>query len=227
MLIAEKLDRYLLEGREKDRGERLKMKAGRYSPSLLGACYRRQEWERLGEPQSDPADAETLRIFEAGDLFHGLIQKLFPEAQVEVEVVIGDLVYGHADLVLEDEVVDIKSCGAWQFKKFGKMTVEEFAEEKPDYMMQVGCYALGLGKAGGRIALVNKETVEILEFAFPLKMFKEKVERELEVLRGIRRSGELPRPQPRLYRQKDGSYKECEYCSWKTKCEIMEGKKVF
>ena len=218
--IAETLDAWLQSERVKDKAERRK---GCISPSSLGQCYRRQYWTRRGEVESNPIPLETLRVFKAGDLTHELIQSLYPEAMREVEVVLDDDVYGHADLVFEDEVVDIKSCGSFQFKKFAKMTAEQFAEEKPDYVLQVCAYAYALKKPVGRLCLVNKESWEINDtLAFSLTNFRSRVEAELSRLREIWFVGELPKAEPRLYKGK-----ECTYCAYQTKCEITEGTKVF
>ena len=224
MELQQRFDEYLIE---QDRLDKLKRKSGVISPSSLCQCYRRQFWTRQGIEPSNPLDIETLRVFAIGKHLHQTIQMAFDNAQAEVEVTINSDVYGHADLVFDDEVVDIKSCGTWQFKKFEKMTAEQFAEEKPDYVLQVIAYAMGLKKGVGRVALVSKETGAILSFAFLTNVFRGRVEAELSALRGFWFGGELPPAKPVLYRQKDGTFKECEYCQFRDKCEILEGKKVF
>lgn len=216
--IAEMLDKWLVEKRVEDKKER---KSGVISPSSLGQCYRRQYWTRKGEPESNPIEAQTLRVFEAGKKVHDVIQSMFPKECCEVEVKIGDDVYGHADIVLEDEVIDIKSVGVFQFKKFAKMSQEQFEEEKVDYVLQVCTYAYGLGKKKARMALVCKDTWEIHEgFEFDLKHWESRVVRELDVLRNYWEIGELPEAKPRLYNGREG-----EYCSFREKCWAMEGKK--
>lgn len=216
MKISEMLDKWLVEKRVEDKKER---KSGVISPSSLGQCYRRQYWTRKGEQESNPIDAQTLRVFEAGKKVHDVIQAMFPAECCEVEVKIGDDVYGHADIVLEDEVLDIKSVGVFQFKKFAKMTKEQFEEEKVDYALQVCTYAYGLGKTKGRMVLVCKDTWEILEsFEFDLKYWEDRVKKELDVLRGYWEIEELPEAKPRLY-----NGKECEYCSFHNKCKDVEG----
>lgn len=219
MPISEDLDRFLSEKRIVDQANRRK---GCISPSSLGQCYRRQFWTRKQEKESDPIDLQTLRVFEAGHMTHKLIQSMYlPECR-EVEVILGDDVYGHADLVFDDCVVDIKSCGTFQFKKFAKMTPDEFATEKPDYVLQVTCYATALGKPLGFIALVSKEDWAIREIELPVKTYSGWLEAELRRLREIWVANELPAATPRLY-----NGKECAYCSHRTHCEITEGTKAF
>ena len=217
--IAEDLDKWLLAQRVEDQKERRK---GCISPSSLGQCYRRQYWTRKGEKESNPIEVETLRVFKAGVLTHQLIQSLYPVETREVEVCLGDDVYGHADLVFDNEVKDIKSCGTFQFKKFQKMTAEQFKAEKPDYLLQVMAYALALNKEIGTLVLVSKDTWEIVEHGFSLETNRAAVETEIKRLREIWESQELPKAEARLY-----NGKECQYCAFCTKCEITEGTKAF
>lgn len=217
--IAEDLDKWLLEQRVIDQATRRK---GVISPSSLGQCFRRQYWTRKGEVESNPIDVQTLRVFEAGKSVHKLIQQLYPEASREVEVTMGADVYGHADLVFEDEVKDIKSVGTFQFKKFQKLDAHGFALEKPDYVMQVIAYAIALGKSVGTLCLVSKDTWEIVEHGFPLETHRAAVETEIKRLREIWDRQELPQAECRLYGGKEKNY--CQFC---TKCEITEGTKAF
>src|SRR3990172_13175395 len=43
--------------------------SGKYKPSNFGRCYRMQYWARKNEPQSNPPDERTLRVFKCGNHF--------------------------------------------------------------------------------------------------------------------------------------------------------------
>lgn len=220
--ISKDLDLLLARERIIDQANR---KKGVISPSSLGQCLRRQVWTRAGEEMSDPPDAQTLRIFKEGNILHVFIQSMYPEECREVEVSDGD-VYGHADLVFADEVKDIKTCGVFQFKKFVKMSKEEFAKEKTDYILQACTYAVKLSKDFFSLVLVSKDDLTILEFRYETKTHRASVEAELSSVREAwvlkDSSSVLPKAIPRLY-----NGKECQYCAFHNKCEILEGTKAF
>ena len=221
MSLAERFDKYLLDQEDKNK---TRVRSGLMSPSSFGQCYRRQYFTRSGEPITNPIDIETLRTFALGKQVHELLQKLYDNAQVEVEITTED-VHGFADIVEEDCVTDIKSQGKWAFTAMGKPGFD-CATEKKDYVLQLATYAVILGKPKFTLAFVCKDPLEIREFNFLTKDFEKIVQTEIRINKSFWDKGLLPPADPRLYPQKDGSFKECNYCPFRNTCEVLEGKKL-
>ena len=124
--------------------------SGKFNPSLFGCCYRRQYWKRKGEVPSNPFDARTLRVFKAGKLFHDFVQNLLiskeilnslenksrasPAKEVLVE---SEDVKGYADVVRDNEIVDIKSQHSKAFWYMSKFKGDDIKKEKYPNWLQV------------------------------------------------------------------------------------------
>lgn len=211
-MIQAKVDSYLLL---EESSKVARIRSGKWSPSSFGKCYRAQYWNRLNEPKTNPVGVEALRRFKLGNLIHKLYQDILKgeyiiEAKVETENCLG-----FADLVGQDEVVDIKSVRSFQYKLMqGKKKPYDFKEEKKDNILQVTFYGIYLGKSKGRLIFVDKDSLESIEFEFNIDEFRKKLEEELEMLNGYWKIQKLPPSLPRCY-----NGKECQYCSWMDKCK--------
>jgi hypothetical protein len=222
MTVQERIDEVLLAEQE---ASLTRVRSGLWSPSSFGGCYRKQYWNRKNEPKTNPPDERSLRVFKAGHFFHEFVQKIIleqcPEAQVEVPIKTDD-VMGYADIVLPDEVVEIKSQHSKAFWWMDKSD-KPITEEKADHILQASFYAVTLGKEWIRLVYVSKDDLCVREFKLRLTdELKSKVTKELNTLNKLWAFGELPKAEPRLYKGKDGKSKECSYCAWKTKCEEVE-----
>lgn len=193
--------------------------SGKYSPSLFGACYRRQHLKRSKFPPTNPPDKITLRKFKAGNLFHDFVQGIvlskYPEIQKEVKIET-DNVLGFADMVDVDEVADIKSQHSkkfwWNIKEFkaGKDIKDMFFNN----WMQVMWYAWQLNKSSSRIIFVSKDDLAIQEYVLPVDDYwKGMLDEELTKLEYYWKEKVIPPAQPRLY---DG--KECSWCVFSEHC---------
>jgi hypothetical protein len=125
---------------------------------------------------------------------------------------------GYADIVLPDEVIDIKSCRAYEFKLFKKKGFD-VKEGKFQNCLQVCTYALFLNRPKARLIFIEKDALDSMEFELDTKDFKEVIEEELEILRGFWKNDKLPAALPRAY-----GGRECGYCNFKDKCNKLEGK---
>jgi hypothetical protein len=206
-----------------------RVRSGKYSPSSLGRCYRLQYWNRKDEPKSNPVDERTERVFKAGNLFHNFVQDLIlkvkPDSQIEL-LIEDDNFKGFADMVINDEVVDIKSQHSRAFwyrdgKKWG-----DVESEIKHHILQVVWYAYKLGKPKARIIYVSKDDLCIQEYSFPVEKYIAEIEKEVVDLNLIWKEQKLPPPKPRAYGvdKKTGKAKDCAYCSWKDTCEKLEKK---
>ena len=206
-MIQEILDKYI---QTKEEEKKARVRSGKFNPSLFGACYKRQIWNRENRPQSNPPDDRSLRVFQCGNIFHQFIQDLIPEDHCEVEVNEED-VKGFADIVTETEVIEIKSQHSrafWYSKKPGY----DIKKEKKNHIMQVCYYALMLGKPTARLVYVSKDDLCMDEYTFTVKQWEDCINEELRTLR-LRWANKDATAQPRLY-----NGKECQYCGWLTDC---------
>ena len=197
-----------------------RIRSGKFSPSSFGRCYRMQFWNRKNEPQTNPPDVEALRRFKVGNIIHDYMQSFFLNAQREVMVLDKDDVIGFADIVLDNEVIDIKSCRSFEFKTFAKEGYD-IGVGKTTNCLQVTSYALFLNKPLARLIFIEKDALDSKEFPLVIADWKERIEDELQILRGQWARQELPQPIPRAY-----GGKECQYCSFMDKCFKLEGKPI-
>ncbi len=195
--------------------------SGKINASQLGKCYRAQFWYRKGEEPSNPIDARTLRVFKVGDLFHEFVESFLPEHQREVEFENEDIKL-RADIVLDDEVIDIKSQHSrafWYMQKSGY----DIAKQKETNILQVMAGAYFLNKPKGKLIFISKDDLCIAEYQFFMTNWKDKVETELHNLRSIWTLGVLPDAKPRAYMNDKGESGECGYCGYLDKCKNEGG----
>ena len=209
MSIQQMIDNALLKEEEI---KSTRIRSGKFSPSSFGRCYRMQYWNRKNEPKSNPVDVEALRRFKVGNIIHEYMQQFFPQAQKEVKIEVADDVIGFADIVLADEVVDIKSCRTFEFKLLVKPNYD-IEVGKTTNCLQVMSYALFLNKPQGRLIFIEKDALDSTEFVLQTKDWKDRIEDELTILRGQWKKDELPSPNPRAYGGHEG-----KYCSYRDKC---------
>jgi hypothetical protein len=228
MKIIDLIDKELLKEQE-DR--KLRERSGKYSPSSFGRCFRAQLFNRLNEPQSNPTDIRSLRIFKVGKLFHDFVQSYLPEHQVEVKIET-EHICGYADIVTDKAVYDIKSQHS---KSFWYMEKTDFNVEKEKYsnILQVIIYAMILKKPIGSLIFISKDDLCTAEYSFSVENWQEEVKKEIKTLimfwEKWQKEKILPPPQPRAYGvdKKTGQANECsKYCAWRDTCFKLEGKKI-
>jgi hypothetical protein len=192
--------------------------SGKYKPSLFGRCYRLQFWKRKNLVPSNTNDDRTLRVFKVGSMFHGYVQDIIiakhPEIKKEVLIETED-VKGFADLVSEDEVIDLKTQHSRAFHYMRKS--EDILKDKMPNVLQVSWYALKLSKDRARLAFVSKDDLCIQEVSFPVERYRGDVESEYCDLKSFWDKDELPPAQPRAYNGKD-----CLYCEFLDMCMNLE-----
>ncbi len=209
-------------------------RSGKWSPSSFGRCFRQQFWNRKNQPQSNPPDERQIRVFAAGQLFHDFVQGLICEnnpSDLGSTIITGkemlvesDDVKGFADIVLANEVIDIKSQHSKSFWYMAKKDLD-IKKEKYANWLQVLYYARELGKKFGRLCMVSKDDLCIQEYVQPLDDYwLEEIKKELATLREIWHKQELPPALPRCDQKKDGTYWMCQYCNWHDLCDKIEGK---
>jgi hypothetical protein len=205
-------------------------RSGKYNPSSFGYCYRNQFWNRKDEPQSNPPDERSLRVFQAGNLFHDFVQNIIRKQDENngIEVAIENEDFkGRADLVIGNEVMDIKSQHS---RSFWWMEKKEFdiIKDKFGNWLQVMYYALELDKEFGRLVFISKDDLCIKEFIQPLNTFwKKHLSTEITTLKNIWKADKLPPAAPRCEykfnkKNKEVKYWQCDYCNWRDLCQSIE-----
>jgi hypothetical protein len=183
----------------------------------------------MDEPKSNPPDARNLRVFKAGDLFHDFVQGLLLKAPEEAEIDIitevlveSDDVKGFADIVADNEVIDVKSQHSRSFWYMAKKGCD-IKKEKHSNWLQVLYYARELKKQFGRLVFISKDDLCIQEYVQPLdEYWLGQIDTELKALRYLWKKQEVPPAQPRCEPTAKGTYWHCDYCDWKNKCESLE-----
>lgn len=206
----------ILDQHLKAKAEAPRNRSGKFSPSMLGRCYRAQIWNRQGLTPSNPPDARKLRIFAAGHLFHEFIQNLLPIEHTEVTVETPDF-YGRADIVTPDEVIDIKSIHSKAFI-YQSAPGFDIKTEKKTNLLQAAFYASTLNRPKLRIVFISKDDLLINEYVFPTSDFDKDLTLETDTLIKFWTTRETPPAEPRAY-----GGKECSYCSFKDTCKKFDG----
>jgi len=149
--------------------------SGKFALSGLGGCWRTKYLELKGlyKKKYDP---KTIRTFAIGDAFHQLALKTFFEKaeMANISVVAAELnipqcdesqyVSGRCDCIIsnritgEMNIVDVKSCGTWTFKK-----VKE-GEVSQTYKDQLNMYLHFFKLKRGYLLFINKDKGDIEEF---------------------------------------------------------------
>ncbi len=215
----QKLVQEALNKKQEDR--KLRTRSGLWSPSSFGQCFRRQYWNRKNEPPTNPPDDRTLRVFMCGEIFHDFI-KQYVEAPKEVEVRTEDTL-GYADIVLGDEIIEIKSQNsrAWFHMAKEAEKGKSISESKPEHVLQGSFYAINLDKPFLHLVYIDKDTLCMSEYRLAMTpQNRANLALELATLNDFWKNGEIPPASPRLY----SGAKECEYCQFKDKCFTLEGK---
>lgn len=205
-LVNEALDEHLKRKEEE-------YEVGRYYPSVLPQCLRRQYWHYV---ERAPPTAEALRAFKVGVFIHALIAEALIRHGVEVEVEpelkldlgFGQL-RGRADLLIVhteggDYAIEVKSCARLPSKPY------------PEHVQQLNSYLGMLKLPKGFLLYVKKTALQLRVFnvSFSEQLFSELIERARKLHQYLS-SQELPPPE-RL-----GSF-ECEHCEYMLKCAKAE-----
>ena len=178
---------------------------GYYHPSAFGYCLRAVAYERLGIPRKRSTDYEDVINLDLGTAIHETIQrylqKAFPNIQIEVPVEDPILkIHGHADAVLPNRVVEIKSIRT------------EPATPLFAHLLQVTTYQAILNKPYWSLLYFVKSNSKLLSFdgTFDTKMWNSIVNVLLWV-ESLLAKKQLPPPEE--------NYLYCKSCGWRYICK--------
>ena len=205
---ADLLTQHIENQIEKDKSRK---RSGKWNPSSFGRCFRLQYWSRKNKIPSNPPSLDTIKMFRIGNIVEDDLSSLLPKDCCQVKVDWED-VFGYADYVDSDDVVDFKTAGNWQWKKVTKLGYD-IAFDNESYVLQVMSYAIILGKEHGHLLFIQKDTYATKLFSFKTEEWRDRVDSELFTLRNFWNQDKLPPPQPRAYNGKD-----CNYCQYLNSC---------
>jgi hypothetical protein len=202
-------------------------RSGKFSPSSFGRCFRYQIWNRKDLPK-EPIDSRTLRVFECGHIFENYVVdrvKKVHNGSLQTQVLIEEEdIKGYADLVVEDEVCDVKSIHSRAFWYMDKEEFDVTVDKKPN-ILQVVYYANRLDKKNASLCFISKDDLCIKQYIFDTKKWSDVLDDELKRLRHYWATNELPDATPRAYMNKStGKFKECGYCPFSKLCKETEEK---
>lgn len=169
-----------------DDNEREKAFDTMFRGSMAANCMRQLGYYALGEPLSDPPTPADLYRMHIGELLHGWAQHpdvFGDDAIYEVPWQIERMdISGHADVVVPDAVIEMKSAGGFKFKMSGVFNNADGPNDSA--LLQAGFAAEALGLSTVVIIMLGLEVVNrgdtdkyaltdnerwILEWHYPLE----------------------------------------------------------
>ena len=121
------------------------VRSGKYSPSMLGRCYRAQYLNRKNVAESEPLDERVLRTFKVGRLFEDFVVSVFAPG-VKQALVEDENFKGFADVNPDiDRVIEIKSVHSRSFWYMDKPGYDIDKAKEPNILQNL-FYCLKLGK---------------------------------------------------------------------------------
>lgn len=225
--IENEINDYLTTKRETDKH---KLIIGKYSPSLLPTCLRRQYFEYL---YPEEITIEKQKIFEMGNVIHAKIAEILSKSKnikIHVEersLTLMDSEYdfiisGRLDnfIVMKDGgkniIIEVKSAKALQTydKKTG--TFAEQTEPKPEHVAQINPYLFAIPNSEGALVYVNKNTFETKQFDVkPDKELLNKTFKRAQTLDKCLKSKTLPQAEAKLIADRNW---ECKFCQFTDLC---------
>ena len=208
MTIQQIIDTELAKIQEE---RKTRQRSGKFSPSMLGRCYRAQYWNRKNKPITNPPDARTLRVFKAGQLFHDFVQQYIPDANKEVKIE-DDNFLGFADIVGKETVYDIKSTHSRGFFYMNKAGYD-VNKEKLTNILQCALYAKLLDKPKFSLVFISKDDLSMNQYGFFTEKWELPLKNEIDTLLSFWSKDILPPCKPRAYNGKEG-----KYCNFQLAC---------
>lgn len=148
----------------------------RLAASDAGGCARKVALGRLRVPKDITYDAAALMTFRAGDFYHQITQEAMVKAldmrcEVDFDLRPKLSLWGKADGVYADRVVEIKSQSGYGFDKAtGAKRSDEGAGPKEDHLVQAGFAAVSpqIQAAAVHIVYINKDRGVVAEWVIGL-----------------------------------------------------------
>lgn len=196
----------------------------------------RQLWYELTGYKGEPLSSETKTKF----LYGSIIEELFIFLAIEAGHKVTDLqkrieydgVSGKIDCIIDDVLVDVKSCSTRSFEKFENGSL--LHNDPFGYVAQLTGYANALGVERAAFIAIDKVTGKICIFELTNEMRKKyDLSKRIATVREALQGGSPParcfEPVPISKKDKSGNLvlgTTCSYCAFKKEChkDSNEGK---
>lgn len=210
----------LIDNKISEENAEPRVSSGKFNPSYLGMCHRKHYWKRSGEEQTNGPDDRAFRVFKCGHLFEAFVSNCVGEGEKQVKIETDDFL-GYADIVTENEVIDVKSINSRAFWYMDKETYD-INKEKRQNILQVIFYAKQLGKPKARLVFISKDDLCIREYGFFVDAWEEALAVEIDALKKAWADQALPEADPQASWE-CGTDKKV-YCPYYDKCKSVGGK---
>ena len=217
MEIDKALKKHLERKQRREQKERAELKQNEFFMSEALKCPRAIY---LSRKYPKAPDSCLLKVFEVGNLIHGLIQKLFGEVEIEQPAelkVAGMRIRGRADCIRKNKVYELKSVANLKY----------IDKPSPHHLAQINLYLKAFRKTAGEIAYIEKNKLNIKQFQvkFDSRIYEKTIQNFLRVYRALK-SRQIP-PRLKDYKgTKENNYKicwHCKYCNMLPECNKEKG----
>jgi hypothetical protein len=228
--INKEIESFLLRKQEQDKHENV---IGKYSPSMLAMCLRRQYYE-YKYPMSMPVD--KLKIFEMGNSIHERIATILSASpNVKINHAERSLTLIHPDfddiiisgrldnfLIMQDGgknvIIEVKSAKALQTYDPQTRSFTEMTEPKPDHVLQLNFYLFAIPGSLGLLLYVNKNTFETKQFEIkPDKALLMKGLERAKILHTALKSNTFPEAEAKMSKETNWACNP-KYCQFAERC---------
>jgi|TARA_Y100000310_G_scaffold68970_2_gene64316 CRISPR/Cas system-associated exonuclease Cas4 (RecB family) len=193
---------------------------GRYYPSEAGQCLRKSYYSFINPKE---IDLELTKIFEAGNIVHDFVSKVFKsDKNPDVEVLESETSF---EIPVDDFVISGRIDNLVLFKgEEKKVLVEVKSTKSVDYLdgpqeshiMQLQLYLHARKMQEGVLVYVEKNTLKSKTFPVTYNpSIYEVIINRFKKLHEHLKSSSTPDPESRLLEDKKWM---CRYCNYKTEC---------
>ncbi len=193
---------------------------GRYYPSAIGQCLRKQ-WLSYNQPKE--AEPELIKIFKMGDILHDfIVEVLKSEKTPEVELLRSELPvrYQASDFLVSGRVDDLMLVKANRKKILVEVkstkSIKMVDKPQASHVMQLQFYLHALGLKHGLILYVEKNTLQTRQFQVKYSKTQAfKILRRFEMLHKFLSEKKMPPPEAK---EKKHMSWMCSYCEYSEEC---------
>ena len=138
---------------------------GRWSPSGLGGCMRKQQFGFLGAGSFTVPSLSSQQLFELGNWLHmqwqaaGLTEGWLVAAEQRVDMM-PNRIWGHVDgITHRDHVFDLKTVGAYTWGE----VIDKGVEGMHHILAQMHAYLTITGRTEARVVFYHRDSGDVLE----------------------------------------------------------------
>lgn len=199
---------------------------GRYYPSEIGQCMRKAYYSFINPKETD---IELIKIFEAGNLVHDFVSKIFEsEKNPEIELIEKETPF---ELLIDDFIISGRIDNLILLKLENRKVLVEvkstkalglLEEPKKEHIMQLQLYLGAKNIPDGVMIYIEKNTLKSKTFTvtYNSELYEQIINRCRKLHNHLKNSSS-PEPEARLIEENNWM---CRYCNYREECykEIPE-----